>query len=252
MPRPFELRSLPLPEKPRLALPALPRRSKLALAPAAPPPDAPSFFEKLFGVKKEPPGPALAYANPQDTMLDVTRNNRLGLPTPPAATAPSQAPTAGTAVYNIAARTVTLPNGERLEAHFSDATCAGCHASMDGIGFALEKFDWLGRSRETENDREIDTRADFSIGREAISVENATELAHALAGRTDVAACMVRHLGRFALGVRETDGFDCSVKELAAVAQGPEGLRGMIIALVNTPWFVEPAPVQPAEPLEEM
>jgi hypothetical protein len=117
VPRPFELRSLPLPDKPRLALPALPRRSKLALAPAAPPQEAPGFFEKLFGVKKDPPGPALAYANPQDTMLDVARNNRLGLPTPPVASAPSQAPTAGTAVYNIAARTVTLPNGEKLEAH---------------------------------------------------------------------------------------------------------------------------------------
>ncbi|MFO1148144.1 MAG: DUF2778 domain-containing protein [Alsobacter sp.] len=117
LPRPFELRSLPVPDRPRLAQPSAPRRARLALNPAAPPPDAPSFFEKLFGMKKEPSGPALAYATPQDTMLDVARNNRLGLPIPPAATAPSQAPTAGTAVYNIAARTVTLPSGERLEAH---------------------------------------------------------------------------------------------------------------------------------------
>lgn len=136
---------------------------------------------------------------------------------------------------------------ERLEAHFSDASCASCHASMDGIGFALEKFDWLGRSRETENDREIDTSADFEIGKEPISIDGAADLAHALSGRNDVAACLARQLSRFALGVRETDDFDCSVEELAEIAQGPEGLRGMIIALVNTPWFVKPA-----QPLEEM
>jgi hypothetical protein len=136
---------------------------------------------------------------------------------------------------------------ERLEAHFSDTTCASCHASMDGIGFALERFDWLGRSREQENGRDIDTSADFEIGNEAIAIDGAPDLAHALAGRADVAACVARQLSRFALGVRETDDFDCSVDDLAEIAQGSEGLRGMIIALVNTPWFVKPA-----QPLEEM
>jgi len=136
---------------------------------------------------------------------------------------------------------------ERLEAHFSDPTCASCHASMDGIGFAFERFDWLGRSRELDNDRPIDTSASFEIAGDPISVDGAADMARALADRRDVAECVARHFSRFAVGVRETRDFGCTVEALAEAAQGARGLRGMLLAFVTTPWFIEPAP-----PLEEM
>ncbi|MDX2269014.1 MAG: DUF1592 domain-containing protein [Bryobacter sp.] len=37
---------------------------------------------------------------------------------------------------------------ERLIAHQRNATCAGCHARIDHLGFPLEKFDPIGRWRE--------------------------------------------------------------------------------------------------------
>ena len=37
-----------------------------------------------------------------------------------------------------------LPLRERLEEHRANPTCAGCHATMDPIGFALENFDAVG------------------------------------------------------------------------------------------------------------
>jgi hypothetical protein len=47
---------------------------------------------------------------------------------------------------------------ERLEAHRRDPTCAGCHARIDPLGFALETFDAIGRARETYRDGQpIDT-----------------------------------------------------------------------------------------------
>jgi hypothetical protein len=36
------------------------------------------------------------------------------------------------------------------EKHTSDLRCAGCHARIDAFGFALEKFDAIGRSRERD------------------------------------------------------------------------------------------------------
>jgi hypothetical protein len=36
---------------------------------------------------------------------------------------------------------------EQLDKHRSDPTCAGCHASIDPPGFALESFDVIGGSR---------------------------------------------------------------------------------------------------------
>jgi hypothetical protein len=77
-----------------------PTRAALAAAPA----DNRSFLEKFFGVQP-PQGPALGYAA-------LNGNVRVA---PNAG--PDLDPTSGTAVYDISARVVYLPDGERLEAH---------------------------------------------------------------------------------------------------------------------------------------
>jgi Protein of unknown function (DUF1588)/Protein of unknown function (DUF1585)/Protein of unknown function (DUF1592) len=49
-----------------------------------------------------------------------------------------------------------LDNGnvrEILEAHRSNATCAGCHAMFDPFGLALENFDAIGQYRATYGDK---------------------------------------------------------------------------------------------------
>lgn len=93
--------------------PAPPLRTARATpaAPAQPAPaaDGGSFLAKLFGGgSSDPAGPALAYASPQDgAVRDYSAGSTSGR--------------AGydryTAIYDISARTVTLPNGTRLEAH---------------------------------------------------------------------------------------------------------------------------------------
>lgn len=142
--RPIELKNLasrqpaPLPAPVRQA--ALPPQQPAA--PAAPA-DNRSFFEKVFGAAEQPaaapqPQPAgrtarrqqptqqarsqaLAYA-PQETGggLFGGLNNPLAGVTAPAPQAPavvSARPGNGTAVYDISAHTVYMPDGTRLEAH---------------------------------------------------------------------------------------------------------------------------------------
>ncbi|SEK39658.1 Protein of unknown function [Bosea lupini] len=123
VPRPSDLK-LPTPPEPRLATRAISRQGKDIVAKAEPAPDNRSFFEKLFGVNANAPqssGERLAYAAPQD---DITQRSGRGsgltvapapMPAPIASTAP--AASGKTAVYDISARTVYLPNGERLEAN---------------------------------------------------------------------------------------------------------------------------------------
>jgi mono/diheme cytochrome c family protein len=41
-----------------------------------------------------------------------------------------------------------LPMRERLAAHRANPACAGCHAQMDQLGFALENFDGIGEWRD--------------------------------------------------------------------------------------------------------
>lgn len=46
---------------------------------------------------------------------------------------------------------------ERLERHRANPTCAACHQIMDPIGLALENFDLVGRWRDDDNGRPVDT-----------------------------------------------------------------------------------------------
>ena len=67
-----------------------------------------SFFETVFGARKTT-GPALAYAGVDNDSVE-SAPRRLLPPSP-------YSSSGGTAIYDISARTVTLPGGERLEAH---------------------------------------------------------------------------------------------------------------------------------------
>src|SRR5262249_12806353 len=53
----------------------------------------------------------------------------------------------------------------RMEQHRKDPACAGCHAQMDPIGFALEQFDAVGQWRTRgESHEAIDTAAALPNG----------------------------------------------------------------------------------------
>ena len=82
-------------------------RHDLAATPSAATPDNRGFLEKFFGMLR-PSGPALAYAAPEDGLLGNSRN---------AVVDPALPHDRWTAVYDISAHTVYMPDGTRLEAH---------------------------------------------------------------------------------------------------------------------------------------
>ncbi|WP_418292011.1 DUF2778 domain-containing protein [Methylobacterium durans] len=92
-------------------------RRAASAAPAAPTEDDRNFIEKLFGIER-PPASATAYAS-------LSPNPAESLARPPAPPRPTPSGGSGVAVYDISARLVTLPNGEKLEAH------SGLGPSMD-------------------------------------------------------------------------------------------------------------------------
>ncbi|MBV8850687.1 MAG: DUF2778 domain-containing protein [Methylobacteriaceae bacterium] len=108
--------NIPLPARRPIELSRPPAASRVAQAAAAPAPTKPaetsSIFDKLFGLgNKQPSGPVLAYANPEDGVV----KSLPGVAPTTAAVAP--AADKFTAIYDITARTVYLPNGTKLEAH---------------------------------------------------------------------------------------------------------------------------------------
>ena len=103
VPRPAEF----APAAPRLVEGRGPRRSRSAKL-AEPAPDSRSFFEKLFDLRSSP-APTVAYAALDAAPAAAPAVKISPVPVPTAA--------AGIAIYDITARTVTMPNGEKLEAH---------------------------------------------------------------------------------------------------------------------------------------
>jgi hypothetical protein len=108
VPRPTELGSL----ESHIPFPASGRRLAQQNRRTAPPPatlaDNRTFFEKLFGASPQPSGPVLAYAAPEGGVLGNARS---------LTSSASPRYDRWTAVYDVAAHTVYLPNGTRLEAH---------------------------------------------------------------------------------------------------------------------------------------
>jgi hypothetical protein len=139
---------------------------------------------------------------------------------------------------------ITLPDigpgkttRERLEAHFSDPACAQCHEAMDGMGFAFESIDWLGRSRTEEFGKPIQDETTFPLDGADVTVDGAPGLAAALVESDSVATCVARQWVSYAAGVPAQEESACLVQKIADRLSEPAGLRNMVRELVKSDWF---------------
>ena len=85
---------------------------------------------------------------------------------------------------------------ERLTAHRTEPTCAGCHKLMDPIGLALESFDSDGQYRLSENGAALDTSGEL----DGIPFGDAAGLGRAMHDNPATGACLVRRLYSYATG----------------------------------------------------
>jgi mono/diheme cytochrome c family protein len=65
---------------------------------------------------------------------------------------------------------------EAMQRHRANPSCAGCHAKMDPIGFALENFDAIGRWRAEQNGRPLDVSSALPDGTMVDGVEGVRRL----------------------------------------------------------------------------
>ena len=70
----------------------------------------------------------------------------------------------------------TLSLREAMQLHRASPTCAGCHARMDPIGFALENYDAVGRWRERDAGKPIEVKSTLADGREVDGIEGVKKL----------------------------------------------------------------------------
>ena len=85
---------------------------------------------------------------------------------------------------------------DRLTAHRSNPTCAGCHKIMDPIGLGLETFDGAGQLRADENGAPIDASGEI----DGLPFKDAASLGNALHDDPATPACLVTDIYRYASG----------------------------------------------------
>jgi hypothetical protein len=85
---------------------------------------------------------------------------------------------------------------DRLTAHRTDPTCAGCHKLMDPTGLALENFDSDAGYRTAENGQALDTGGEL----DGIRFMDAAGLGRAIHDNPATGACLVRRVYSYATG----------------------------------------------------
>jgi len=83
---------------------------------------------------------------------------------------------------------------DRLTAHRTEATCAGCHKIMDPIGLGLENFDGAGQFRAAENGAPIDPSGEI----DGVKFTDAASLGQAIHDNPSATACLANSLYRYA------------------------------------------------------
>ncbi len=122
-----------------------------------------------------------------------------------------------------------LSGRQRLEAHRADAACAGCHLTMDAIGFGLDNFDPIGRWRADEGGIAID--ASGTLAGEAFSGVVALK-AVLLRRKGDIIRCLARKLLTYATGRLPIDADELSIEHMVSGAD--QHLGALIIGLVQS------------------
>jgi hypothetical protein len=131
----------------------------------------------------------------------------------------------------------------RLEAHRQDPACVTCHAKMDPIGFAFERFDAVGAWRDTENGLPLDTVTDL----DGTPVADAVEMGELVAALPAVGECIAQRFYQHATAHLDKPAEKKAVDALvAAFVASDYDFKQLVAELVVNDGFRYASPL-PAE-----
>jgi hypothetical protein len=129
---------------------------------------------------------------------------------------------------------------QRLEQHRSREQCAGCHAKMDPLGFALENFDATGAWRDKDGKFPIDASGKLVNG---IAFSGPRELKQILKTNKGFVRCLTQKMLTYALG-RGLERYDkCTVDAITAqVGKDGNHFSALVAAIVTSEPFLKRRP----------
>lgn len=125
----------------------------------------------------------------------------------------------------------------RLERHRADPACAGCHAAMDPLGFALENFDGIGKWREADAGGPVDARGTLPDGTELAGMTGLKDAL--LARRQAFARAAAERLFVYAVGRASAFGDRALLDRAAAGCLEQNGrFSALLLGIVESPPFL--------------
>ena len=132
---------------------------------------------------------------------------------------------------------------EKLDLHGKQGTsCANCHLKMDPLGYALEEFDPIGRIREKDGNRPVETMGKLPDGTELKGVDSLKRIL--LERKDQFARTLVRHLLVYALG-RDLETYDLpTVRRITETVQRKEYRADVLVEeiVLSYPFLYKRAP----------
>lgn len=133
---------------------------------------------------------------------------------------------------------------DMVEAHRQDPACAGCHASMDPIGFGLEHFDPVGAYRTEDRGFAIDASGELpAADRSLQDFDGARELSQIVADDPRLPSCIADKIFTFALARAPSSADECTLAALEArLSNGDYSLLDLIVSTAQVPAFTHATP----------
>jgi hypothetical protein len=133
-----------------------------------------------------------------------------------------------------------LTTRDRFATQHEQGACAGCHHTIDGVGFGFEHYDATGAWRTTEDTLPIDSSGWFTDGNGDLTgtFNGAVELGQKLAASRTVHTCVASSWMRYALGVDHKGLDDRGVAPvLDAFEQSELKLPELVVAITRSDAF---------------
>jgi len=136
---------------------------------------------------------------------------------------------------------------ELMAMHRANPDCASCHARMDAIGLAFERFDANGRMRTTVDGHAVEDTTELPGG---ATIHGVTGVATMVGTGTAFERSLTRRLLVYALGRGTADADDPLVASLAARLDRDRSFESLVMGIAMSDAFQQRRGVPSTKPLE--
>jgi len=148
------------------------------------------------------------------------------------------APPPGNFSFDEAKITPDMTNREKFAVHTTNPACAACHSLFDGIGYAMEQYDPIGRFRTMDKMKTIDPTGSVPLADGTLTFTSYVDFIDQISKRPQTFQCVATQYNAYATGRAPSTIGQCEAGAIGkAFADGGYKLDALVAAIVTSPDF---------------